>query len=215
MRRVVRAFDRLLRRLQGVFAFWDDPDCIFRVQLAQAPHSMVIPGVQISPGDRVLILHFWNEQIPQIPAEGTNLALALRTSRMVTASFRMLAREMRHDPRMDGVRALGGTTVLFAAGDQSVGEKLFTRLGFVAFPYRSRLGRFGEFWQNAYTWTLMWTYNAASLRRGRLTDLHRTEVWMSSDDFLGRYGTGEAPAPRQPQGKDTKRDCSGDSGCHL
>lgn len=193
MRRIVRAFDRFLCRLQGVFVFWDDPDCMFRAQLGRARHAIVLPGAEIPAGEKVLLLHFWNEHMPQIPSEGPSMALALRGSRMIVSSFRVLARELRRDPRMDGVQALGGATVLFAAGDESSGERLFTRLGFSMSPYKSPLGRFGEFWENLYTWALMWAYNAVSLRQRHLIALHRTEAWMTAEEFLQKYerGTGE------------------------
>jgi len=52
------------------------------------------------------------------------------------------------------------------------------------FPYRSPLGRFGEFWENLYARWLMWAFNAASLRHRRLLRLRRDEVWASADAFL-------------------------------
>ncbi len=189
MKRVVRAFDRFLGKLQGIFVFWDDPDCFFRVQIARAPHKIVLPDAEILAREKVLGLHFWNEHVPMIPPEGGDLAMALRASRMVVRSFRVLAREMRRDPRMAGVQALGGATALFAFGDDSGGEKLFTRLGFTMFPYQNPLGRFGEFWENLYSWTLMWAYNAVSLRQRRFVRLRRTECWMTASEFLSRYGT--------------------------
>ena len=189
MKRIVRAFDRFLCRLQGVFVYWDDPDCFFRVQIARAPHKIVLPDTEIPAGEKVLGLHFWNEHMPVLPREGGDLAMALRASRMVVSSFRVLAREMHHDPRMVGVQALGGATALFAVGDDSGGEKLFTRLGFTMFPYQTPLGRFGEFWENLYSWALMWAYNAVSLRQRRFVKLCRTECWMSASEFLRRYGT--------------------------
>ena len=196
VRRIIRAFDRFLCRLQGVFVFWDDPDCMFRAQIARAPHRIVLPGATIPAGAKALALHFWNEQMPHIPAEGPTLALGLRASRMIVASFRVLAREMGRDPRLAGVQALGGTTVLFAIGDASGAEKLFTRLGFTVFPHRHPLGRFGEFWENLYTWALMWAYNAVSLRQRCLIALRRTEVWMAPGVFLRKYG-GEGREPRR------------------
>jgi hypothetical protein len=189
MRSIVRAFDRFLCRLQGVFVYWDDPECFFRVQSTRAPHRLVLPDAEIPAGEKVLGLHFWNEHMPVIPPEGGDLAMALQASRMVVRSFRVLARKMHHDPRMAGVQALGGATALFAFGDDSGGEKLFTRLGFTMFPYQTPLGRFGEFWENLYSWALMWAYNTVSLRRRRFVRLHRTECWMTAGEFLRRYGT--------------------------
>ncbi|NIV38822.1 MAG: hypothetical protein GWN58_58220, partial [Anaerolineae bacterium] len=145
MKRIVRAFDRFLCRRQGVFVFWDDPDCLFRAQFMRAPREIALPGALIPAGAEVLGLHFWNEHMPQIPPEGPTLALAVRGRRMIVSTFRALAHEMNRDPRMEGIQALGGATVLFAAGDGSGGDRLFTRLGFTVFPYRSPLGRFGQF----------------------------------------------------------------------
>ena len=199
MKRIVRAFDRFLCHRQGVFVFWDDPDCLFRAQFMRAPREIVLPGAVIPAGAEVLGLHFWNEHMPQIAPEGPTVAQAVRGRRMIANTFRALAREMRRDPRMEGVRALGGATVLFAAGDGSSGERLFTRLGFTVFPYCSPLGRFGEFWENFYTWALMWAYNAVSLRQRQLLALSRTESWITASDFSRRYDTGEDPPPGEPK----------------
>ena len=193
MRSIVRAFDRFLCRLQGVFVYWDDPECFFRVQIARAPHKIVLPDTEVPAGEKVLGLHFWNEHMPVLPPEGGDLAMALRASRMVVRSFRVLAREMHRDPRMAGVKALGGATALFALGDDSGGEKLFTRLGFTMSPYQTPLGRFGEFWENLYSWALIWAYNAISLRQRRFVKLRRTECWMSAAEFLHRYSAVTAP----------------------
>ena len=194
MKRIVRAFDRFLCHRQGVFVFWDDPDCLFRAQFMRAPREIVLPGAVIPAGAEVLGLHFWNEHMPQIAPEGPTVAQAVRGRRMIANTFRALAREMRRDPRMEGVRALGGATVLFAAGDGSSGERLFTRLGFTVFPYCSPLGRFGEFWENFYTWALMWAYNAVSLQQRHLLALSRTESWITAGEFLRRYDSDPGPA---------------------
>jgi len=205
MNGMVRAFDRSLCRLHGVFLFWDSPDCLFRAQILQASREIALPSAVIPAGEKVLALHFWNEHMPQIPPEGPTLALALRASRMVVNSFRVLAREMHRDPRMAGVQAQGGVTVLFAAGDDSSGEKLFKRLGFTTFPYSSPLGRFGEFWENFYTWALMWAYNAVSLRQRHLLALRRTESWITAEEFLRRYGPDQEQAFSEGSMKATSR----------
>jgi hypothetical protein len=101
------------------------------------------------------------------------------------------------DPALAGVQALGGATVLVVAGRDSSPEKLFQRLGLELFPYHNPLGRFGEFWENAYTWALMWAYNGASLRHRHLLRLQRTEAWISTAAFLRRYGAKEAEKDRE------------------
>lgn len=195
MRRVlqhlIRLLDRLLRRQQGVFEYWDHPDCMFRASLGRARYAIPLPDGEIPAGAEVLQLHFWNEHMPQIPAEGPDLAVALRGQRMLIASLRAFACQIQDGARFAAGRAVGGATVLFAAGDASSGERLFQRLGFSVFPHRNPLGRFGEFWENVYTWALMWAFNAYSLQRRHFLQLQRTEVWMSTEAFLARYGTKE------------------------
>lgn len=191
MRSLVRLIDRLLRRAQGLFVYWDDPACLFRAKIGQAPHRLQLPDGEIPAGAQVLELHFWNEHMPRIPPEGPSLELAVQGRRMLVRSLRQAAWTLEHDPRVTGVQAIGGATVLFAAGDGSAGEKLFTRLGFSEFPYQSPLGRFGEFWENLYTWGLMWAFNVVSVQQRHLLKLRRTEVWMSADAFLRRYGSRE------------------------
>lgn len=189
MRRLIRLLDRVLRRQQGVFEYWDDPDCMFRAGTGRARHAIRLPEGEIPAGAKVLQLHFWNEHMPQIPAEGPTLAVAIRGQRMLIASLRAFARWIEQEPELADGQAVGGATVLFAAGDGSSGERLFQRLGFSVFPYQNPLGRFGEFWENLYTWALMWAFNAVSLQNRHLLRLQRTEVWMSTDEFLARYGT--------------------------
>jgi hypothetical protein len=103
-------------------------------------------------------------------------------------SYRAAARWLADQPRMADVRAVGGVTALIAPDGGGGSVRLMQRLGFEVLPYRNPLGRFGEFWENLYTWWLMWAYNAASLRHRRLLRLRRTEFWMSARAFLERYG---------------------------
>lgn len=182
MRLIIRLFDRFLRRVEGIFEFCDDPACLLRLRIGRAAHPLSLPDGQVPTGAKVLEIHLWNEHIPPIAAEGPDLAWAVRVWRMLRTSLRHLAKQMQHDPRLAGVQAVGGITVFV-----SPGEKLVARLGFTICPYHNRLGRFGEFWENLYTWGIMWAFNAASLRQRRLLQLRRTEIWMSADEFLRRY----------------------------
>lgn len=98
------------------------------------------------------------------------------------------SRRLPVESRFAGVRSVGVLTVLVVVGGTSGAERLFERLGFRLTSHRSPLGRFGEFWENLYTWALMWGYHQVSLDGWHLLHLERTEVWVTVEDFLYRYG---------------------------
>jgi uncharacterized OsmC-like protein len=195
MRALIRRFDTLLRSRLSVFEFCDAPDCLLRVRVTLAAHAFSLPGHAVSEGAPVLELHLWNEHIPPLPLNGPDLAWAVQTRRKLVASFHTLADQMEHDLRFAAVQAVGGITVLLLPGKDAGGEKLFRRLGFSVYPHHGALGRFGEFWENLYTWWIMWTFNPATLRHRHLTRLCRTEIWMSAEEFSSRYGENEKEAP--------------------
>lgn len=188
MRAAIRGLDRLLRRAYGVFEFCDEPECILRLRLTRMPRPMSLPGGVIGKGEPVLELHLWNERLPLPPVEGPDLAWAIRIGRMWIRSLHCAGRYMRRAPYLGGVRAVGGVTALLFAGDHAGGVRLMERLGFTVVPHRNPLGRFGEFWQNLYSWWLMWAFNPASIRGRSFTRLRQAEIWMTAEDFLGRYG---------------------------
>ena len=187
MRPLVRAFDHFLCRATGVFEFCDDPQCILRLQWARAPRDLRLSDdTQIPKGARVLMLHLWNEHIPRPGPNGPDIAWAMRVQRMLAFSLREVARWLMDQPAGKQPEAIGGITVLALTEDGRV-SPLIRRLGFDVFPYRRALGRFGEFWENFYTWAIMWTFAPSSLRSRSLLRLRRAEIWMSRKAFLQRY----------------------------
>lgn len=190
---LMSALDRFLRWKDGVFELSHE-DCILRIRLIEARRIVVLPEGQISAGAKVVGLHLWNERIPPLPGAGLDMVWAGKLHRRVTASCRLLARHLLEDPRFAGVQGLTGTTVLFFPGDRSAAERLFTRLGFIATPYQSSLGSFGEFWENVYSWMIMRASKAATRPPWQL---RRTEVWISADEFIRRHSArGAASAAR-------------------
>jgi hypothetical protein len=188
MRAVIRGFDRFLRRARGVFEFCDERECVLRLRLTQTPRELHLPGGVVGKGEPMLELHLWNEHLPLPPADGPDLAWGLRIGRMWMVSLHRVGRYVRGDPRLSGVRAVGGVTVLLFAGDHTGGIRLMERSGFTVEPHRQPLRGFGEFWQNLYAWGLMWAFNPASVRGRRFTHLRQAEIWMHADEFLRRYG---------------------------
>lgn len=188
MRGLIRRFDAFLRRAYGVFEFYDHPDCLFRLRVMRLTHDLDLGDRQVKAGAKVLELHFWNEHIPTIPPQGPTLTWAVRMQRMAIASLQAVARLILDDGELADVQAVGGMTVLVGPHTDRAAEKLFRRLGFVILPYHRPLGAFGEFWENLFTWAIMWAYNAATLRHRHLLKLRRSEVWMPIEEFLRRYG---------------------------
>jgi hypothetical protein len=188
VRRVVLSLDALLRGRLGIVALSSDPACILRIRVTRAAHAISLSDGPVPPGAPVLEIHLWNERIPPIPPAGPDLAWAGRTQRMFLASLREVARQLREEPGLAAVQAVSGATVLIQSTDGLERNRLMQRLGFTVFPACNPLGRFGRFWENAYTWAVMWTFSPASLRDRRLRDMRRDEFWMTRSRFLERFG---------------------------
>jgi YkoP domain len=188
MRRVIRTFDAFLSRRLGILPLSSDPACLLRIRFTRSGHAVSLPDGLIPAGASLLELHLWNERVPPIPPAGPDMAWARQTQRMFLGSLRQAARRLGEDPRMAGMEAVTGTTVLVFDADGVARSKLLQGLGFTILPAPSRLGRFGEFWENGYTRALMWTYNPTSVRNLRVLDMRRDEFWMTREMFLNRFG---------------------------
>lgn len=188
MRTAVRGIDYLLRLHGRLFEFSQDPECLLRLQLSTAPHTVTINDRIISRGEPVLGLHIWNEHMPKLPPTGADLEWALRLRRRLIHSFQGIARLMQEDERLAQVSSLYGASALFSQSDHTGGIRMMQHLGFTVVPYHRPLGRFGDFWENLFSWWLMWTFNAASLHSRKFWRLQRTEIWMTKEDFLHRFG---------------------------
>jgi hypothetical protein len=195
MRALARLIDKLLRQRNGVYEFSSDSDCIFRIQLRQAPHGVNLQGHEISKGDLLLGIHIWNEHMPKLPADGADLRWALISHRLLLHSFKLIACEMQSDRKYADIRALFGISGLFSFSDHTGGMRMMQHFGFTVLPYHPKRGRFGLFWQNFFSWWLMYTYNHVSLHTRDFWRLQRTEIWMLADDFVQRYGN---TAEKQP-----------------
>jgi hypothetical protein len=188
MRFIIRIIDWILRKSNGVFEFCDDPDCVFRVSVGVAKYPLHLPDGEVPAGTKMLEVHFWNEHMPPMPKDGSVIGPAVKLRRQVALSAQRLAEAVQNDPRLAGVRAVGGVTPLFIPGDNSAAEGIFRRLGFTVTPHQNPLGRFMEFWEEVYAWFLMWAFTLGNRNRRSLRGIRRSDFWISTDDFLRLYG---------------------------
>jgi hypothetical protein len=188
MRYLIRDFDHWLSRVEKVYVFCEEADCILRLQVAKAPHRLKFIAQDVSKGQPVLMLHLWNERIPLIPPAGADLSWAVKTYRLIVHSLHRAGAYLKHEPGFEGIQAIGGVSAIFSLSDPTGGAGMARRLGFEVVSFQNPLGGFGEFWENFYSWWLMWTYNPTSLQHRDFFRQQRTEIWMPTDEFLKRYG---------------------------
>lgn len=188
LRPLIFRFDAYLCRRTGVFEFTSDQNCILRLQQTVAAHDLTLPGCVLPAGSPVIQIHLWNEHIPAIAKAGPDVAWAAHTWRLFYRSLRLASGYIQASPALAHARAIGGETAVFTPGPQDSGAKFFDQLGFIVSPYHRPLGRFGEFWENFYSWWIMWAYNPASLKGVNMIRMQRSEIWMETGAFLARFG---------------------------
>jgi hypothetical protein len=193
VRALVYRFDVLLRRQARVHEFTDDEACILRIALRRWRRDLELPdGTRLRFGDRVCELHFWNEHIPPMPKGGPDVRWAVRFHRLAVNSMTTLATYLSENQDLADVVALHGEIALSGEGSPPSLADLARQLGFDVVNLTAgagRWGRFAHFWENIYSWALMWAFNPATLRRKRFLRLQRYEFWISRAAFLRQFGT--------------------------
>ena len=188
-RAAVRGLDVLVRRAYHVREFTQDENCILRIALGRSAKDMILSdGTRVEKGEVVGELHLWNERLPRMDEEGPSLQWALTTYRLWRVSLKKLTAYLENDPQFENIRAFRGESALLK--DDLEGSALFERLGFdlVRRNRTSRLERFAEFWENLYTWWLVWTFNPGSLRSKNLSRMERAQIWISRRALIEKYG---------------------------
>ena len=191
LRAMVLGLEGLLRRQGGVREFTPDEECILRIAFTAYQKDFELPdGTKVRAGDRICELHVWNEHIPPMPLEGPDLRWGLRFYRLAVRSLRRLAAYIAVDELQDIV-ALGGQMAFLEKDGSPVLASVAAQLGFDIVNLTAQGGRwrrFTHFWENIFSWALMWAFNPASLRGKRFLRLQRYRLWMSRRTLLQRYG---------------------------
>lgn len=203
MRILVHKLDKYLRQRNGIFEFSQDKDCLLRLQVGPAPHTLQLPDITVEKGEPVLLLHLWNERLVEYSQGSTDMVWAKHMTRLFIRSLFMLKEYLQDSPqdfpKLNEAHALGGATILVTAGLHDSGILLAKRLGFTVMPYINPLGRFGEFWENFYSWLIIWTFNPGSIPSRSIFRIRRAEIWMSRETFIQHLSQplfGISPGPK-------------------
>lgn len=191
-RAMVYRFDLLLRGQRHVQEFTQDGGCILRIALTVCRKDIELSdGTKVQSGERICELHFWNERLPPMPREGPDLKWGLEFYRLAVRSLRRLAAHIAAEQGLEDIVALTGEMAL-PGGDELL--PLASAGSQMGFDVRNltleagQWGRFKHFWENIYSWALMWAFNPGSLRGKRFLRLQRYQFWISREMLLQRYG---------------------------
>jgi hypothetical protein len=182
--------DSWLRRRQGIYEYSTHPRCLFRIQPGRADQIVALSdGTQVRPGDRVLMLHLWNENLPAMGQEGPTIAWARQVSGAIHTSLRELARYLQLQSKLDEVVALCGDMHLGSARQTRQLAHIVARYGFEAVEdghVRRRRGTLHRIGKSILIVLLVAATNPAALRSTILRRYHR-RVFLSRATLERRY----------------------------
>ena len=125
-------------------------------------------GSRIHRNDRLIDLHFWNEQLPRMPDRGPTVAWARRFKQAFNSSFYELARYLASRPDVEDVRAIRINMSVGTTQQRDQLSRIVARYGFQTIQEthppsaRERLRRFGE---NLLYLMMVYAINPPALRR--------------------------------------------------
>jgi len=187
MRVAIRALDNYLRRKTEIVEFSQDPDCLFRVRFTKAYRDLVLPDITVEKGEPVAEIHWWNEHIPPVSADGLDLRWAVAMRRKLIVTHQEMAQQVLDNPAWQACSAVGTTTALFPAADDTWVRKM-QRLGYIVLPHNNPAGRLREFFEAVWAWLLWKTYQSGTLRVLSPFAISRSDFWMSTANMVRMYG---------------------------
>lgn len=185
--RAIRGFDRLLRRCYCVHEYTDDTECIFRIALRTAQSNMILQdGTLIRPGDAIVELHLWNEQLPLIPHDGPNMAWGALVDRQIRHSLTLLTTHLVAYPN---VVAVHGEAAFGCRMGQQQSGRFAKRYGFEIIDPAPRLrSRVRHFCDDFLFFGLTRTFNPNGMK-GKPIHRTRYNIWMSRTELDQRWST--------------------------
>ena len=193
----VSAFDDRQRRRQAVFEYTRNPACIFRIDITRASREVTLrDGTFLRPGDRVVRLHFWNEQIPTLPEDGATIAWARRMQRAIGGSLEELAGYLAVQPDLADIAVICGHVPSGTKSQSGQIARIMAYYGFETIPeteplpLAERLHRFGE---NILISMIVLAHNAGALRSDTLARV-RVPIFLSRRALGHEFTAGEKVA---------------------
>src|SRR3954447_17955445 len=139
--RAVGRLDDLLRRYYGVTEFSSAPDCLLRLGAGEAGRILVLgEGTRVAAGERIGVLHLWNERLPCYRRDGPDMRWAKDVTRRFRLSFCVLARHIEADPAWRDVPAFRADAAFGGHLGLEQMRWVATRYGFDALTPERSLG---------------------------------------------------------------------------
>lgn len=179
---LVRTGDWFLRRYYRVKEFTSDPDCLIRVRHTEATQVIELSDTRVLPGDPVLDLHMWNEQLPRFLGPGADFCWAILIRRNLHRSITALARYVGSSPECRQVRAIRACVTFANRGGRTQIRRAAGRFGFEMME-RCDPDGWHELGEDMLIWAFARAFNPAALRCHRLRR-DRTELWISRERLL-------------------------------
>jgi|SRR5579884_840369 len=193
----VRLIHRILYRYYGLFVYSDAADCLYLTARAACPRDITLSdGAVVKAGDPLLVLHFWNERLEERMRRNPNVGSLLATA--TRPALVHLARFLETHPAYADVRAIHAVVGFLPDVSLPRFARYIERYGFdVILGERPGWNaRRWAFWQNLFSWWMMWAFNPRSLEGKSFGAMQRLELWMSREELLRRYGGRAEPTPR-------------------
>ncbi len=199
-RRGVRLIDRALQRRLQLSLISDDPACILRIAPGVSARAVTLrDGARIARGEPILELHFWNERLPALPPGGATLAWAVDVARRAQYSLRLLADYIEREPKFNSIRAVHAEMGFLEGEHLPEMGVLVEHLGFEFLAGQAPGWRFWKYayWENLFSWWLMWTFNPTSLTGKHFAKMARSELWLSRATLMRNFQSpGDNPMRR-------------------
>jgi len=166
----VFALDRRIRRRIGVYEYTLHPQCLFRLQVVHLDDALVLAdGTSVDRGNRVLVLHLWNEQMPVIGPMGPTLAWARKVDRAMDISLRELACYLAAQPHLGDIELICGNMPVIGSAQAEQLARILARYGFeAAVDDTDRRGLLHRFGDGVLVLMLVWAANPRAVRSAML-----------------------------------------------